>query len=209
MRVLEVVNKVTRPLMLRRTKASHAKELKLQKLTTKDIYVTIGEKEKGVYRELLGRVSKQFGKVSDEVIRRNYVSFYEIIMKLRQVCDHYCVYKYSSTNLKAKLIEKQFNDFAERRHIERKKELAEADAENVPKNTRTQSGNVNEFILTIKNDEEGNICVVCRENMEEVIVTICRHYFCKSCIVSWLGNSQSCPVCRENISKNDLFALPK
>lgn len=49
-------------------------------------------------------------------------------------------------------------------------------------------------------------CAVCQEVISSAGVKIrgCGHLFHRSCIVSWLGMSVRCPVCRHDIRREDL-----
>lgn len=50
--------------------------------------------------------------------------------------------------------------------------------------------------------EDDNPCSICFGSIEtHVMVTPCKHYFHLECISEWLGNSNTCPICRhENIT---------
>ena len=45
-------------------------------------------------------------------------------------------------------------------------------------------------------------CVVCFANKPTVVLP-CAHAFCESCISQWKGRSDTCPVCRASLSKDD------
>lgn len=52
------------------------------------------------------------------------------------------------------------------------------------------------------NDEDGKRCSICLEDFvpkEIVTVTPCNHMFHEDCIVPWVTNHGSCPVCRFGI----------
>ncbi len=43
-------------------------------------------------------------------------------------------------------------------------------------------------------------CFICHESNNDMILTICRHIFCKSCIESWmLESNDDCPYCRQKM----------
>jgi len=63
----------------------------------------------------------------------------------------------------------------------------------------------NKFIV---NKSSKNICSVC---YNECIQTLnCRHYLCNDCILSWMGEHNSCPICRStnNYEKGFNFIIP-
>lgn len=50
-------------------------------------------------------------------------------------------------------------------------------------------------------------CTICLENMgtEEVVTTLpCDHIFHKNCIVLWLSNNNTCPLCRSKLPKDEI-----
>lgn len=44
-------------------------------------------------------------------------------------------------------------------------------------------------------------CPICSETFEKLKSTPCKHSFCEKCIGEWLKKNNTCPLCRENISK--------
>lgn len=47
-------------------------------------------------------------------------------------------------------------------------------------------------------------CAICLEQVEEVLILPCKHWYCDKCITAWLlqerrGRSQTCPECRQPI----------
>jgi len=44
---------------------------------------------------------------------------------------------------------------------------------------------------------ECSICLI--DVNENIIKTICKHYFCKSCMDKWLSEHDNCPNCRNNL----------
>lgn len=60
------------------------------------------------------------------------------------------------------------------------------------------------------NDNLTNACLICLDSLNEPVVTLCGHLFCKSCISQWINlkpNSQICPVCKTSINKKKLVRL--
>jgi len=49
-------------------------------------------------------------------------------------------------------------------------------------------------------------CFICDDNISN-IQTSCNHFYCESCITSWLEKSNNCPYCREAISIDNLFKI--
>jgi hypothetical protein len=60
-------------------------------------------------------------------------------------------------------------------------------------------------IASIKNI--GDICVICRENMDETTVVRqirgCQHMYCSECITTWLSMNKTCPICKQEIEEEN------
>lgn len=59
---------------------------------------------------------------------------------------------------------------------------------------------IKEKYLKIKEiDEPRDVCPICEEQKVSIMLE-CYHFFCETCIKTWLFNkAQSCPLCRLNI----------
>lgn len=54
-------------------------------------------------------------------------------------------------------------------------------------------------------EEERYECKICMETFKKPYMTKCGHSFCYECIIRILKKQQNCPICREELSKNDIF----
>ena len=53
-----------------------------------------------------------------------------------------------------------------------------------------------------------NTCPICMEtNKEPIVVTCCQNMYCGSCILKWLQNKDSCPLCRKSITTENIFYI--
>ncbi|TKX25328.1 ATP-dependent helicase-like protein [Elsinoe australis] len=66
------------------------------------------------------------------------------------------------------------------------------------------------FLLHLReqssNDAE-RICVICQQNFEQGVLTICGHQFCKECIGLWWREHRSCPVCKRHLKTTDFHNI--
>uniref|UniRef100_A0A2S2NFS6 E3 ubiquitin-protein ligase n=1 Tax=Schizaphis graminum TaxID=13262 RepID=A0A2S2NFS6_SCHGA len=61
--------------------------------------------------------------------------------------------------------------------------------------------NIEERQQQVENEEIFEICIICCENLINVITIPCRHKFCRECIERWMQeNHQRCPLCRDYIN---------
>ena len=49
-------------------------------------------------------------------------------------------------------------------------------------------------------------CAVCLDHLRSAVKTPCKHYFCRSCIGTWLRTHPQCPLCRAPIGSTRLLA---
>ena len=61
--------------------------------------------------------------------------------------------------------------------------------------------NYSDFIISLDEQLEDSICVICFEELEEEVVRLenCEHKFHKKCIKTWLKEKPICPICRTEI----------
>ncbi len=68
---------------------------------------------------------------------------------------------------------------------------------------------------TISFQKEGDICVICREPLKDILSLACRHTYCKGCLedtykanlIEDFNFSPSCPLCRTPLNGPDLGKL--
>lgn len=56
----------------------------------------------------------------------------------------------------------------------------------------------------------GNECLICLNDAQQTVVTLCGHQFCKHCIIKWIDlkpANQTCPVCNKNINKHKIVRV--
>ena len=51
------------------------------------------------------------------------------------------------------------------------------------------------------NENASGICPICAENNVDISLP-CSHFFCNKCIKTWIGKSDSCPLCRYKLKLN-------
>jgi len=71
--------------------------------------------------------------------------------------------------------------------------LSEKMKENMENLTKSKIDNFGE--------DESGICPICSENNVNISLP-CSHFFCDSCIKTWLVKSESCPLCRCKLNLN-------
>ncbi|EAR90473.2 anaphase-promoting complex subunit 11 RING-H2 finger protein (macronuclear) [Tetrahymena thermophila SB210] len=78
------------------------------------------------------------------------------------------------------------------------------DRQNQDKNSKDQ--NTKEDIQVDKdNTNNCSICLVEIVTQDELRLTICRHLFHSNCLISWISQNDSCPLCRQSFAIIDII----
>ncbi|KAM3414928.1 hypothetical protein BST61_g10069 [Cercospora zeina] len=69
----------------------------------------------------------------------------------------------------------------------------------------------NRFLLTLRDDNAGQsgprTCIICTSTFEQGVLTVCGHQFCKECLSHWLNQRRNCPMCKRNLTNNDIHSI--
>lgn len=49
------------------------------------------------------------------------------------------------------------------------------------------------------------ICIICYDKFKKETSLNCGHNFCKKCIEEWYNTNNTCPICRNNFSKQEII----
>ncbi|GLJ41479.1 hypothetical protein SUGI_0858480 [Cryptomeria japonica] len=203
-RGLKLVQAILRPLMLRRTKDSTDKDgrpiLVLPPTDVQVIECELSEAENDFYTALYKRSKVKFDQfVEQGKVLHNYASILELLLRLRQCCDHpFLVMSRGDTQLYSDM-----NKLA-KRFLEGSKLSAKGDSHTAP-----TKAYIEEVVGELSNGGRGE-CPICLESIEDAVLTPCAHRMCRECLLaSWNKSSSGfCPICRYTISKHDLITCP-
>ncbi|KAK8224788.1 SNF2 family N-terminal domain-containing protein [Phyllosticta capitalensis] len=63
------------------------------------------------------------------------------------------------------------------------------------------------FLRHLKNEsQEENgprLCVICTEQFELGVLTVCGHQYCKACFRHWFRDHRNCPLCKRKLHRNE------
>ncbi|XP_010031449.2 DNA repair protein RAD5A isoform X2 [Eucalyptus grandis] len=203
-RGLKLVQTILKPIMLRRTKFTTDRDgrpiLVLPPADMKVVYCELSEAEKDFYEALFKKSKVKFDQfVEQGRVLHNYASILELLLRLRQCCDHpFLVMSRGDTQEYADL-----NKLA-RRFL--KGSLSDLDEGNSNAPSRAY---VQEVMEELRKGEVGE-CPICLEAFEDAVLTACAHRLCRECLLASWRNSNSglCPVCRKTITRQDLITAP-
>ncbi|KAJ8568436.1 hypothetical protein K7X08_027969 [Anisodus acutangulus] len=201
-RGLKLVQSILSLIMLRRTKSSTDREdrpiLVLPPVDIQVIYCELTEAERDFYDALYKRSKVKFDQfVEQGRVLHNYASILELLLRLRQCCDHpFLVMSRGDTQ--------EFSDLNKlaKRFLKGGKETGEG--MDAPSRAYIQ-----EVVEELRKGEQGE-CPICLEAFEDAVLTPCAHRLCRECLLaSWRSsNSGLCPVCRNSVSRQELITAP-
>ncbi|KAK6926667.1 hypothetical protein RJ641_008386 [Dillenia turbinata] len=200
----KLVQSILKPIMLRRTKYSLDKEgrqiLVLPPADIQVIYCELTAAEKDFYEALFKRSKVKFDQfVEQGRVLHNYASILELLLRLRQCCDHpFLVMSRGDTQEYSDL-----NKLA-KRFLRGGQGSVDGENNDVPSEAYVQ-----EVVEELRKGEEGE-CPICLEAYEDAVLTPCAHRLCRECLLASWRNAMSgfCPVCRKIISKQELITAP-
>ncbi|KAK6138892.1 hypothetical protein DH2020_027366 [Rehmannia glutinosa] len=200
-RGLKLVKAILRPLMLRRTKESKDKDgrpiLVLPPTDIQVIECEQSEAEHDFYSALFKRSKVQFDQfVAQGKVLHNYANILELLLRLRQCCNHpFLVMSRGDTDKYADL-----NKLAKR--------LFQSNPDSTTQ-TGPSPAYVEEVVDNIRNGENSE-CPICLESADDPVLTPCAHRMCRECLLSsWPTPAGGlCPICRQLLKKTELITCP-
>ncbi|KAG9459025.1 hypothetical protein H6P81_003533 [Aristolochia fimbriata] len=203
-RGLKLVQSILKRIMLRRTKFSTDRQgrpiLVLPPADLKVIYCELTESERDFYEALFKRSKVKFDQfVAQGRVLHNYASILELLLRLRQCCDHpFLVMSRGDTQ--------EFSDLDKlaKRFLKGGEVTAPGELTDAPSRAYVQ-----QVVEEIRKGENGE-CPICLEAFEDAVLTPCAHRLCRECLLgSWRSASSGlCPVCRKLINRQELFTAP-
>ncbi|XP_062172671.1 DNA repair protein RAD5A isoform X2 [Alnus glutinosa] len=189
-RGLKLVQSILKRIMLRRTKFSTDREgrpiLVLPPADIQVIYCELTESEKDFYEALFKRSKVKFDQfVEQGRVLHNYASILELLLRLRQCCDHpFLVMSRGDTQ--------EFSDLNKlaKRFLKGSHKAQEGEAKDEPSRAYIQ-----EVVEELRKGEKGE-CPICLEAFEDAVLTPCAHRLCRECLLASWRNPTSglCPV---------------
>ncbi|KAL7127161.1 hypothetical protein ABFS83_14G237000 [Erythranthe nasuta] len=203
-RGLKLVQSILKPIMLRRTKSSTDREgrpiLVLPPADMQVIYCNLTEAENDFYEALFKKSKVKFDQfVEQGRVLHNYASILELLLRLRQCCDHpFLVMSRGDTQEYSDL-----NKLA-RRFLKGGLDNVDGQITEAPSPAYIQ-----EVVDELRKGEQGE-CPICLEAFEDAVLTPCAHRLCRECLLaSWRSSASGlCPVCRKTITKQELITAP-
>ncbi|XP_004297995.1 PREDICTED: putative SWI/SNF-related matrix-associated actin-dependent regulator of chromatin subfamily A member 3-like 3-like [Fragaria vesca subsp. vesca] len=202
-RGLRLIKAILRPLMLRRTKETKDKVgrpiLVLPPTDIQTIECEQSDAEHDFYNALFRRSKVQFDQfVAEGKVLHNYANILELLLRLRQCCNHPYLVMSGGDSQKYAELDKLARTFLE----------ANQDS-STSKQAVPSRAYVEEVVEGIRKGEHKE-CPICLEFADDPILTPCAHKMCRECLLSSWGRPASgpCPICRRLIKRTDLISCP-
>ncbi|KAH0173538.1 SNF2 family DNA-dependent ATPase domain-containing protein, partial [Aureobasidium melanogenum] len=171
---------------LRRRKEMKFVDLKLPELSEFVHRIDFADKEKerymALFQEAQGTLSS-YRKVEGQKAVETYRYLLEILLRLRQVCNHWQMCSDRVTNLMEQI---------------QKQKVVELTPENLKALQDMLS-------LSIQSQEE---CAICLDDLHTPVITPCAHVFGRECIERVIETQKKCPMCRAELKDNSVLVQP-
>lgn len=193
--VRDIISSIT----LRRkksTKDSGGKPIiQLTKKNVDLVVLTPSVEERDFYSALHKRTKLKFDAfVAQGKVLNNYASVLELLLRLRQACDHPYLVFAAAPSKDAQLLkdkDKLYRAFVE-------------------------GGSSTQFVENVLNTaESGELsktqqCPLCLDIIEDAVAPReCGHPACRACLMAAVQRSRKCPICRATISSDSITTLPR
>ncbi|EPS34370.1 hypothetical protein PDE_09334 [Penicillium oxalicum 114-2] len=166
---------------LRRRKDMNFINLRLPEMTSRVLRVKFHAHELEKYNAFQNEAKGALLEFKDK--EGSYSTLLEVILRLRQVCNHWALCK--------KRIDKLMGD------LEKWKVLPLT-----PENMKALQD-----MLQIQIESQ-EACAICLDNLENPVITACAHAFCRGCIEQVIERQHKCPLCRADIKDTTGLVSP-
>lgn len=112
-----------------------------------------------------------------------YSHLLEVLLRLRQICDHWALCK--------DRVDKLMGDLEKHKVVPL-----------TPENIKALQA-----MLQIQIESQ-EMCAICLDNLEQPVITACAHAYCRGCIEQVIERQHKCPLCRADIEDTSALVAP-
>lgn len=167
---------------LRRRKDMNFINLRLPAMTSRVLRVKFHPHELEKYNALQSEAKGALLDFKDQ--QGQYSNLLEVLIRLRQVCDHWALCKNRVDRLVGEI---------------EKHKIVPLTAENIE---------ALQDMLQIQIESQ-EMCAICLDYLENPVISACAHAFCRGCIEQVIERQHKCPLCRAEIKDNSVLVEPK
>jgi len=55
--------------------------------------------------------------------------------------------------------------------------------------------------------EDAEVCCICMDNITQLVITSCGHFYCKECIFNSIKYKKQCPLCKKDLDYKNIFSI--
>lgn len=156
-------------------------------MTVSTVFLNMHIEERLIYNRLFVHSKARFRSLMSEGKLSTYISsVFELLLRLRQLCDHPFLISSRGDVDPLESIDKFFTKIVE----------------------NTSDNYVSELVERIKHGEIFD-CPVCLETVDDAIVTKCGHIMCRICGAQQVDKNRNCPLCKTSLTMHDLTTVPR
>ena len=199
--VFQILQTILRPILLRRTKKTQGKDgnliIQLPEKVSKIEYIILSPEERDFYDSLYKKSKTEFDKfVQEGTLVSHYAHVFEILLRLRQICDHPHLI-YSNPNVKGKEnLEEEILKFLEKNNNENKNDESDESGKSDKKGKKTIESQNNNHVEIIMDENARNEQAIAVQNN----TTLYNRRFAREMIEKLKnGELENCVVCLSDI----------
>ena len=221
----KLVRGVLKQILLRRTKKSTYLDgrniLQLPKKEIKSHMVKLTAEERRIYNCFFQGSQNQFNEmVQGGTLQYEYAHIFELLVRLRQVCDHPCLVfsredmkdQYSVESAVLKFLTKRLpnggNANNNKAQVIKGKSKDSKGKKNAIEEEKDEERT--EFVTNIIKNLKGKElepCSICLEEITEPVITNCGHIYCQRCLTQSIQSYKKCPLCKTELSMRDMMSI--
>ncbi|KAJ5191693.1 uncharacterized protein N7498_010678 [Penicillium cinerascens] len=166
---------------LRRRKDMEFINLRLPTMESRVLRIKFHPHELEKYNALQSEAKGALMQFKDK--QGEYSHLLEVLLRLRQVCDHWALCKDRVNKLMGDL---------EKHKV-------------VPLNPENIKALQDMLQIQIESQE---MCAICLDNLEQPVITACAHAYCRDCVEQVIERQHKCPLCRADIEDSSTLVSP-
>ncbi|KAJ5241340.1 uncharacterized protein N7469_002931 [Penicillium citrinum] len=167
---------------LRRTKSMSFVDIRLPEMTSRVLRVKFHAHEQEKYDALQSEAKGALIEFKDK--QGTYSHLLEVLLRLRQVCNHWALCKNRIDTLLNTLEESKVVPLTDE-NIKALRDMLQ---------------------LQIESQE---MCAICLDKLENPVITACAHAYCRGCIEQAIERQHKCPLCRADLEDNSILVSPE
>ncbi|KAJ5345299.1 hypothetical protein N7452_003303 [Penicillium brevicompactum] len=168
---------------LRRRKDMQFINLKLPEMTSRVIRIKFNAHEQEKYSAFQKEAQGALLDFKEKDGKTKFSHLLEVILRLRQVCNHWALCKNRIDKLMGMLDQQKVVPLT-------------------PENVQAL-----QELLQIQIESQ-ELCAICLDNLDQPVITACAHSYCRGCVEQVIERQHKCPLCRADIADTNTLVSP-